>query len=159
MKKMIIIIGFVLLSGFAWHKYYVSVTEVNIQKDKLEIIIRTFPDDIQNVLQDTYHIKADLDKEKTYKYLKMYILEHFQLAVNNQETNYEFSGFTQEDGFFILLLETKIPDELTDIQIRNSILMDMFDEQKNIIHFLTTYEKQSFILTKENKIAKYHVKK
>jgi len=155
MKKTIIILGFILLSGFAWHKYYVSVTEVNIKKDKLEIIIRTFPDDIQNVLADTYHIKADFDQKKTYKYLKLYLLDHFILQIDNKEIMYTFSGFTREDGFFIILLESKIPEKYTEIKIKNTLLQDMFDEQKNIIHFLAENSKESFILTKNNPIAIY----
>jgi hypothetical protein len=34
-------------------------------------------------------------------------------------------------------------------------LMDLFDEQKNIIHFLYENKKESFILTKRDFIAKF----
>ena len=157
MKKTIIILGFILLSGFAWHKYYVSVTEVNIKKDKLEIIIRTFPDDIQNVLADTYQIKPNFDDIDmvSRRFLQLYVFEHFRLLVDEKEVNYAYSGFMTEDGFFIILLEAKIPENFSRLQIKNTLLMDMFEEQKNIVHFLEKNRKESAVLTKDNPIALY----
>jgi len=155
MKNFIIIAGFVLLSAFAGHKYYVSVTEVHLKPKKLEIIIRTFPDDIRNVLADTYRIEADLSQKETQKYLKLYLLNHFLLQVDGKDVFYSFSGFTTQDGFFIILLEAEIPENFSSIQLKNTILQDMFDEQKNIVHFLDGKHKKSFILTKENKLAVY----
>ena len=160
MKKILIFTAFILFTGFVAHKYYVSVTEVNIKSGKLEIIIRTFPDDIQNALSDIYHINAGMEKldETTRKYLKLYLLEHFQLAVDNKELPYSFSGFTQQDGFFVILLEAKMPDDYSSIRLKNKLLQDMFDEQKNIVHFIEGDRKESFILNKDNPVAVYNPK-
>ena len=57
-KKPALLMIFLVLTAFAWHKYYVSVTEIDIKNDKLEIIIRTFPDDVENILHDDYQIGA-----------------------------------------------------------------------------------------------------
>ena len=159
MKKIFFFFLLMLLSGFSLHKYYVSVTEVNIKPGKLEIIIRTFPDDIQNVLTDTYQIKADVEilDSHTVQYLKMYLLEHFQLAVDHKEVPYTFSVFTTQDGFFIILLEAKMPENYSSIRLKNTLLQDMFDEQKNIVHFIDGDRKESFILTKDNRIAVYKI--
>ena len=159
MKKTLLFLILISVFSTAWvaHKYYVSVTEINIKSGKLEIIIRTFPDDIQNALSDNYQIKADMENldEQSLNFLKLYLLEHFRLAVDKKDLAYQFSGFTLQDGFFIILLEAKMPVNYSSIRLKNTLLQDMFDEQKNIVHFLEGDRKESFILTKDNPIAVY----
>jgi len=161
MKKLFYLFIFLLLNSFGMHKYYVSITEVHIKSGKLEIIIRTFPDDIQNALHDFYQINPDLENldNEILKYLKLYLLEHFQLAVDKKELPYTFSGFTLQDGFFIILLEAKLPSGYSQIQLKNTLLQDMFDEQKNIVHFMDGAHKESYILVKNSPIAKFDKKR
>ena len=155
MKKLIYTLLFLGLTAFTMHKYYVSVTEVYIKPEKLEIIIRTFPDDIERILAETYHSKANLSKNPTRKLLKMYLFTHFSIDVDGMPVEYKFSGFTQEDEFYIILLEAKIPGNPKQISIKNTILQDLFDEQKNIVHFFHGDDKTSFILIKQDPVAVY----
>ncbi len=159
MKKLIYSLIILSLTAFTMHKYYVSVTEIHIKPDKLEIIIRTFPDDIERVLTETYHSKADLSKRPTRELLKMYLLTHFSIDVDSMPVEYKFSGFTQEDEFYIILLEAKIPGNTKQISIKNTILQDLFDKQKNIVHFFYKRDKASFILIKEEPVAVYELTK
>ncbi len=158
MKKLIFLLFFSGLTAFTWHKYYVSVTEVYIKPDKLEIIIRIFPDDIENVITDTYHIKAGLSQKQTRKLLKDYIRSHFLIQIDNQVVDYQFDGFTQEDEFFVILLETSYRDTPHQISIKNTILQDLFEEQKNIVHFFYKDDKVSFILIKQDPVAVYKLR-
>ncbi len=159
MKKLIYTLLFFGLTAFTMHKYYVSVTEVYIKPEKLEIIIRTFPDDIERVLIDTYHVKADLSKKPTRELLKFYLLTHFSIDVDGMPVEYKFSGFTQEDEFYIILLEAKLPGKPKQISIKNTILQDLFEEQKNIVHFFYGDDKASFILIKQEPMAVYKLQK
>ncbi len=159
MKKQVYFLFFFGLTAFVWHKYYVSVTEVYINPEKLEIIIRTFPDDIENVLSDTYHIKAGLSQKQTRELLKDYIRSHFLILIDNQLVDYQFDGFTQEDEFLVILLETSYRDTLHQISIKNTILQDLFEEQKNIVHFFYKDDKASFILIKQDPVAVYKLRK
>ncbi len=137
------------------HKYYVSVTEIYIKTGKLEIIIRTFPDDIENVLKENYQIKADLSQKQTRELLKEYLRSHFLITTDNQVVDCRFAGFTQEDEFFVILLEAGLAGKPGRISIKNTILQDLFEEQKNIVHFFYKDDKASYILTKQNPIAEF----
>ena len=152
MKKLLILSIYIFLSSFAMHKYYVSVTEITYKKDshKLEIIMRIFPDDIENVIHDEYEIEADLSKQETKEFLYRYIYEKFHLWTGEEELAYEILGTTQEDDFFIILLQAKTPNDLHEIIVKNTVLQDMFEVQKNLIHFFKDNQKQSFILEKSN---------
>ena len=158
-KKPALLMIFLVLTAFAWHKYYVSVTEIDIKNDKLEIIIRCFPDDIENILHDDYQIDADITDKKIKPYLEDYLHSHFELFVNDDESlDYQFLGATIEDNFLVILLQAKLPEKVKQIKVKNTLLFDAFDEQKNIVHFINGQDKQSFILVKQDAEAVYSVK-
>ncbi len=159
MKNLLYTLIILSITAFSMHKYYVSVTEIYIKPDKLEIIIRTFPDDIENVLKDTYHINADLSKKQTRKLLQEYINSHFIFNVDNQPVNYQYAGVTMEDEFLVILLQAKIGKTPQKIVVKNTILQDMYDEQKNIVHFFYKNDKASFILVKQDPVAVYKLGK
>jgi len=158
MKKLLYLLLFFSTTAFAWHKYYVSVTEIDIKDDHLEIIMRTFPDDIENVLHDLYGIKADLSQKTTQKFLEDYIKTHFLIYDGqNQPITYQFVGTTLQDNFLVILLQAPIPPNLKELQVKNTILFDMFDEQKNIVHFIKGTQKSSYILIKKDPVAVFEL--
>jgi hypothetical protein len=159
-KKPAFITIFLVLTAFAWHKYYVSVTEIDVKPDKLEIIIRTFPDDMENILHDNYQIDTDISDKKLRPFLVDYLRSHFELFVNDDTPlEYQFLGATIDDNFLVLLLQANLPAKVQKIIVKNTLLFDAFDEQKNIVHFLNGLDKQSFILVKQDNEAVYSLKK
>jgi len=159
MKKLLYTFIILSITAFSMHKYYVSVTEVYIKPDKLEIIIRTFPDDIENVLKDTYHINADLSKKQARELLKEYINSHFLVDIDNQPIDYQYAGMTMEDEFLVILVQAKINQTPQKIVVKNTILQDLYDEQKNIVHFFYKNDKASYILIKQEPVAVYKLAK
>jgi len=141
---------FLLFTAFGWHKYYVSVTEIQYNSNnlKLEIIMRVFPDDMEHVLSDTYNIDAHLGDLKTEKFLQTYVHRKFKLRTNDSVLPYEIIGTTQEEAFLVILMEVSLKQKLQSLQVRNMVLQDIFDDQKNIIHFMSGVSKQSYILEK-----------
>jgi len=158
MKKLIYIILFFALTAFAWHKFYVSVTEVEVNPHQLDIIMRVFPDDIENVLEDNYKIQADLSKKQTKFFLRNYLQSHFIIFINGQTIDYRFLGTTMEDNFLVILLQADLPKEVHQIKIKNTVLQDKFEAQKNIVHFIRKDDKKSFILIKSDPVAVYDIK-
>ncbi len=145
-----------LLQSFALHKYYVSVTEIHIEKKALQIIMRTFPDDMERAVEDNYHIQPENPKFK--QYMEIYLREHFQILIDGQDREYKILGSTDEDNFLVFLLESKLPPldakQKHQLQIKNSLLTDIYDDQKNIVHLIKGNKKTSFILNRQNISAK-----
>jgi len=152
---LLILLGF-NLTAFGLHKYYVSVMEIhpNYKEKKLEIILRTFPDDMQTTMEDYQkktNKKLDFDQ-----FVKDYIKQKIRFAINGQEKNYRILGMTTEDNYLVILMEVPFDKEsqLKTIHIENEFLLDEFDQQKNIIHFLSKDKKKSYILDKKNRLLK-----
>ncbi len=152
MKKIRMLIAFILLTSFTLHKYYVSVTEVYYNKEKqtLELIMRAFPDDLEYAIHENYEISADLKDNQTQGLLKQYVAEKFKIAVNGNKVDYQIVKMGMQDEFYTILIQVPVRDSLRNIRIKNTLLQDVYDEQKNIIHFFVTSQKKSFILEKGN---------
>jgi len=145
---------FLLLAAFAWHKYYVSVTvmQYNPHTRHLEIVLHTFPDDVERALTQNFRIKPDLDKadKRTKMFLETYLRQHFSLRFEGREVSYTFLGYTFENDQLLLLMETdSLPPREGQLEVYQSWLTDVYDSQQNLVHLLVGKDKQSAILNKD----------
>ncbi len=147
---------FFILTSFTLHKYYVSVMEIHpdFKQNKLEIILRTFPDDMETAMKD-YNKKTGFQTDFE-EFVKKYVKEKIQFAVNGKKTDYHIPGITYQDEYLIILMEVPLPqkEEIQNIYIKNLFLLDEFETQKNIVHFINNEDKKSYILNSKNKILK-----
>ncbi|MEB3346753.1 DUF6702 family protein [Aquimarina gracilis] len=157
MKKIKLMFLFVLsitLCSFITHKFYVSVTQIEYNKERqsLQIISRVFIDDIEDLLQERYDQSIVLNvKEETSiteKYLEKYFDQKLKIKVNDKEVSFTFLGKEYEDDLMICYLEILEIDSLSSIEVSNDILMDYFEEQQNIVHVKKDNQRKSLILEK-----------
>ena len=156
----LILLG-LLLPLFAFttlHKHYVSVTNVKYSKKDaaIQITSRIFIDDFERLLQERYALKANLatDDELSVaqEYIEKYIVEKFEVKLDAQTVSYNFIGKKYDGDIMVCYLEVPkvILSEVSSIQIKNSMLTDIFDEQQNIVHFDIAGKKKSFVLRKSD---------
>ncbi len=155
-----IFVMLITLSSFTTlHKFYVSVTQVEYNKEQqtLQIISRIFIDDIEDLLKERYSLSIDFDeKEKNSvidKYLTTYLNQKLVFMVNGKKANFVFIGKEYEEDLMICYLEIENVSSLKTIEITNEVLMDLFEEQQNIIHVKKENQRKSLILEKENNIG------
>ncbi len=154
MKKTWFRFGFIfvwILFAFTYHKFYVSVTTIDIHDNKLEIILYTFPDDLEKAVDQNYKFRIDWDNvtDKTRFYINLYLKEHFEMSMNNQVVNYNFLGFTFENEKILLLMEASLNEKISKMEIVQSWLTDVYPDQQNIVHVLYNGKKMSEILNKD----------
>lgn len=162
-KNGILTVMILLVSSFSTeHKFYLSVSEVNFNKEKatFEIIGRYFIDDVQEVLQMRYENNLSLDPEqlspKIDFYLERYFSQKFDLRLNGQKVNLNYVGKTfKGDQVIILLQSTTVENtEGKSLEIENKVLMELFEEQKNLIHLRMSNLKKSAVLISGNSVFK-----
>ncbi|MEW7291011.1 DUF6702 family protein [Aquimarina sp. 2304DJ70-9] len=144
----------ITLSSFVTHKFYVSVTQVDYNKEEqsLQIISRIFIDDIEEILKERYDSSIILDPTKEAsevdEFIKKYLTQKLEFIVNNEEVSFTFIGKEYEDDLMICYLEIENITSLETIQISNQVLMDLFEEQQNIVHVKKEKQRKSLILEK-----------
>ncbi|GAA4277287.1 DUF6702 family protein [Aquimarina mytili] len=143
---------YITLSSFVTHKFYVSVTQVDYNKEEksLQIISRIFIDDMEDVLRERYDdsitLNSTKEASKIDQHLEKYFNQKLKFIVNNKEVSFTFLGKEYEDDLIICYLEIENVKSFDAIEISNEILMDLFEEQQNIVHVKKENQRKSLIL-------------
>ncbi len=142
-------------STTSYHEFYLSVTDINYiqEKKSLQIISRVFTDDFENVINTRYQkdfkLIPRLEVEEIDVYIEKYIRTKFSLETNRGQLSFKYLGRKYEDDMVYLFLEVENIEAFEYLSVENSILTDLFEDQKNMIHFTSNDFKKSFILEKE----------
>ncbi len=160
MKTRLSLLLLLVLPLFAFtgaHKFYVSVTNVeySAEAQSLQIVSRLFVDDMEELLEKRYGLDAGLgtDEESPLSddHLERYFNSKFSVSVNGEERTCKYLGKRYENDLVVFFLEVEdIPEEsLKSVEIRNEMLTDLFEEQKNLVHLKVLGEKKSWVLIRE----------
>jgi len=158
LKRSFLILALPLVAFTAAHKFYISVTNVTYsEKDRaLQITTRIFIDDFDELLKERYGITAQLGTEHEFdranEYIEKYVRAKFLVRINGSDVQYRFLGKKYDNDVLICYLEAPKVDfpGIKSIEIQNELLMDIFEDQQNIVHFKLNDHKKSFILIREN---------
>lgn len=149
------LLSFLLSFSTSNHEYYLSVTDVNyVQNEQsIQIISRVFVDDFESVLKKRYQAPVVLiegkEIDETEIYIERYLNQKFSIQVDGEETKLDYLGYKYKDDMVLLFIEIHNIKPFTKISIKDEILLDLFEAQKNLIHFKSGDFKQSFILEKD----------
>jgi hypothetical protein len=156
------IVSFVQCIFFAsmLHPLHISVTEIEFdEKDKaLEIMMRVFVDDLEVTMKDRLkQPELDILSPKGITVDQMmseYLNEHFQLSLDNKPQKIKYLGHEQEDEAFIFYIEVSNVKKWKTIQVMNSIIMEVFEDQSNLIHVTVKGKVKSLRLVKDKPMDK-----
>ncbi|MAW96589.1 MULTISPECIES: DUF6702 family protein [unclassified Leeuwenhoekiella] len=165
-RKILLLLAVILpLFAFTAHKYYFSVTQADYdaKSQSLKIVTRVFYDDLQKVFQERYdksiRVDASYDQQKLDGYIKRYFDQKFIVTVNGKQRPINYLGHKDEIDYVVCFIEVEHIENLKSVSIENTLLMDLFPEQKNVVHLNTGSTKKSFLLTRENDKAVLKVSK
>lgn len=158
-QRTALLLATVLLCSFTLvHKHYISLTHIAYsEKDNtFQITTRLFIDDIEALLKERYGLQAHLatpqEAKDTPAYLEKYIRSQFSIALNGTPVTYTFLGKQYEDDKLLCYME--IPgvslSTVKTLTVRNTLLTDKFETQRNIVHVAWKDQTESFVLHREN---------
>lgn len=157
MKKLILLLVVAVpLMAAGLHKYYFSVTQADYdaEENALKMVTRVFYDDLEKVFQERYDksIKVDVsyDQQKLDGYIKKYFDGKFIVRINGKAQPLNYIGHKDEIDYVVCFFEVTDIQDLKTIEIENTLLTDLFPDQKNVVHLNAGSKKKSFLLTREN---------
>ena len=155
MLKWMIILFFILSPvDKQSHKFYLSLTDIvyDYEEKKLKITCDVFIDDLQNLLKKRYQrdfllVEGD-EYDHTNKYIKKYFADKFSIRLKGDQKQIKYLGKAYRDDKLRLYLYVNNVKPFDQIQISNKILMDLFEDQKNMIQVDNGSETKSLLLEK-----------
>ena len=153
-KWMIILFFIISPANQQEHKFYLSLTDIvyDQQKERLEITSDVFIDDFQNLLEKRYQrnfllVEGD-EFNYTKKFIKKYLADKFSIRLESNQKQVKYLGKQYRDDKLRFYLYVNNVKPFDQIQITNKILMDLFEDQKNMIHVNNGSITKSLLLEK-----------
>lgn len=142
------------------HPLHLSSMELNyITKGAtVEISCRLFTDDLENALTKAFKVHADLSSAAKHaamdELVKKYAAQHLQLKTGGKVIGLNYLGFEKDNEAVVLYIETVSVKGLKDLEILNTFMYDLFDDQSNIMHITYNGNRKSTKLDYPDKLYK-----
>ena len=122
----------------AAHPFYVSITELNIAQDTLQVSLRVFTDDLELALSDVHQQKIFLNDpsryEKNFIYIRDYLFDLVQAGNGAGFKRIEWIGHEFEEDVCWIYGQMPIDADLRVLFFKNAVLFETYDDQQNLIH-------------------------
>lgn len=136
-----LLLSALFLLGFTTHKFYVSVTNLEYREDlkTVQIITKVFADDFEDILKLRYQKEVVLSPESETKdadqLIEKYIQTKLYVELDGEKQKLNYLGKKYKHDQIHLFIEIDQVDNFKKVIVSNLILTDLFDDQKNLIHF------------------------
>jgi hypothetical protein len=144
------------------HAFYVSITELNIVDDTLQISLRLFTDDLEFALnersEEKIFLEAQGDERKAFVYIKDYVNASFSVGNGAKDERITWLGHEFEDDVCWIYGQTPLPAEQHLLFVRNAVLMDVYPRQQNIVHLQQDNGVVTKLATKDNSELRFILK-
>jgi len=136
------------------HAFHTSIAQVNYDaKNKvLEVSIRVFTDDLETALSKENNRKVKLDGTGQHdRLIESYLKKQFGF-INQQgeRQGMNFIGKEFEVDATWLYLEIPCHESPNGLMLQNSLLMEAFDDQVNMVNLTYLSTKKTYLFKAEN---------
>ena len=141
MKYFLFSLLFFFAPPTADHEFHISKCEIafNEAEQAIQISLHLFVDDLETALAakglSNLYICTDKEHAEAEQYITAYLQENFALQVDGKEMAYSFLGKEPSEDLegIWCYLEIETITSIQELNIRNQILTQAFDDQRNIV--------------------------
>ena len=154
-KKVLLLLLIVPLFAFTAHKYYLSLTQIeyNAKNKSVEVIINVFIDDLETALNAIHNKSFKLDTKDEPKdsddYFFKYLQDNVKLKIEGKPVTYSYVGKEYDVDVIFFYLEVKNVNTFNEITVNNTLLIEHFPDQQNLIKSKVNKKHKSLMLTKK----------
>ena len=133
------------------HQFFLTTTEVRLSdnQESLEITIQTFTHDVEALLKNANFNLANLGSEREDDKIDDFIIDYLSNNFIIQDHYWRYLGKKIDGDFTLFFLEIDKFDSPSSVAVFNTIFMDMYSKQKNIMNVYGTKNVQSSTMTIE----------
>lgn len=145
------------------HKYYLSVSNIkyNTKAGALQMTSRFFIDDLEDVLsaradqEIVLTQQGSLDKHKSL--IGNYFRAKLKVKIDGQALDISYLGSEIETDQIVMYIEIPVAQEPSEVEMLFTALFELFEEQKNMVHFKIKGQRKTLLtdLSKKIDIVKF----
>tara|TARA_B100000965_G_scaffold35592_1_gene26323 strand:+ start:181 stop:657 length:477 start_codon:yes stop_codon:yes gene_type:complete len=141
------------------HQFFLTTTEVRLSdnQESLEITIQTFTHDVEALLKNASFNLANLGSEREDDKIDDFIIDYLSNNFIIQDHYWRYLGKKIDGDFTLFFLEINKFDSPSSVAVFNTIFMDMYSKQKNIMNVYGTKNVQSSTMTIEEPAFKFEL--
>ena len=148
--RLVFLTFLVLIPNYNKHKFYISNTSIKfIPKTRsLQITTQIFANDLEATInKKTKGIKLNPDNniELADSLTREYFKKNLVFKNQNEIIDCDFLGKIYRNDLLVCYLEIKLDNYIKSIEVKNTLLFDFSNDQKNILHFLSEGRRRSFL--------------
>lgn len=141
------------------HEFHISkcLIEYNEKEKALQVTLHLFIDDLEAALEEQgaekLFICTDKESEKAETYIYKYLQQTLSIYLEDEAINYTFLGKEMSEDMVAVwcYLEMENIESFNKLTVKNSILTETFDDQKNIISIVGPNKKKGYLLFNKTK--------
>ncbi len=138
------------MSGHSMHDIHISVCEIEFDEESraLEISQRIFLDDLEEILvlntgDNSIDVLEPNDKPRLDSLIGAYLMTHVEISVNGKAQTLNYLGSQAKGDVMLVFIEVPKVKKMESIRVKNSVLMDLFPDQINLVHIKKDGETRS----------------
>jgi len=141
------------------HQFFLTTTEVRLSDNQksLEITIQTFTHDVEALLKNADFNLANLGSALENKDIDDYLIDYLSDNFTIQDHYWKYLGKKIDGDFTLFFLEIDRFNSSSNVAIFNTIFMDMYQKQQNIINVYGAKNVQSSTMTVEEPAFKFEL--
>ena len=147
-----------LLSIVFAHQFFISTTDIQFKSEekRAEITIQVFTHDINLLLENANYKTIDLGTKKENDDIDIFLVNYLSDNFVLQEYRWKYIGKKVGTEYTLFFLEIEDFSLSPKIAILNSLFMDLYNKQRNIVNFYNGEIIQSASMTNAEPVFSFN---
>ena len=135
------------------HEEYYSFTHIRYKESEksLQITMKLFINDVEAAMKKNYdknfELNSDREPENSDELVDQYLRTKFTVTVDGKIQNYQWIGKEYNKDMVYIYLDISDLEKFQSLQIQNTMIMDVYSIQENIVKITAFGQEKSMILT------------
>lgn len=137
-------------AGVKDHPIHISVSDVTISESEIEWVVRIFKDDLLlAVYGDALDMSVLDNEDQVRKDILAYLNRTIGISADNVKTAWTLKDLHPDpEAIWITITSPVKPGDIQKLTIRNTILLDVYGDQKNIVNLKSMGLKKNMVFEK-----------
>ena len=153
------VIGSIFLLSIVFaHQFFISTTDIQFKSEekRAEITIQVFTHDINLLLENANYKTIDLGTKKENDDIDIFLVNYLSDNFVLQDYRWKYIGKKVGTEYTLFFLEIEDFSLSPKIAILNSLFMDLYNKQRNIVNFYNGEIIQSASMTNADPVFSFN---